>query len=635
MFDPLSSRKPHCRAAAILLVVVLAVGAVSAAPRSLVRDSIPEQYKWDLSHIYPNWEAWEADLARLDSLVDVYENLRGTLHQGPVSLLRVFHVREQMDKLYELISGYAGLSYATERLNNDIAAKWQRKETLRGKRNIAQAWFRPELLSLPWDTLQAWLAGEPALAPYEYELRNEFRRREHVLDTEQEKLLSYFARFRSSPGNIYDALTAADVAYPTIRLSTGEEVTLTDGRYNNVLVTARNQADRAEAFDSALSVYSKNAHTHAAIYAAILQRDWATAQARGYASAVQQSLDRDNIPVEVYENLIATVHDGSEAIRRYYRLKEEVMGLDGFHMYDRFIPIVDFEAAYDYDDAVGWVIASVAPLGEDYQSKLREGFENRWIDVYENEGKSTGGFSSGVYGVHPYVLINYNETAGEMFTVAHEMGHSLHTVLADETQPYATAGYTIFVAEIAAIANEQLLLDYLLDHTEDPKERVYLLQFAIESLRGTFYRQVVFADFELRAHRLVENGLPVTAEALYDQYMNSLTDMYGETLVRDSLLGYYWSAVPHFHGSPYYVYKYATSYAAASYLIRNILESEGAARQQAVDHHLNLLRAGGSDYPMELLKQAGLDMADPQTYRAIISLTEDLVTRLESELAGL
>ena len=617
------------------VMLVLAVVFCSAETRSLERDSIPEKYKWDLSHIFPDWETWETGMSRIDTLIERFEAYRGTLNRGGANLLAAFRARDEMDMAFEKISSYVGLMYSTDLRDNEVAARYQLRNAKRSRARTAKAWFRPELLAIPRDSLESWLVIEPGLADYQYEINNEFRRQEHILDKDTEELLSYYANFNSSPGRIYNALSTADIDYPVIKLGDTAEIKLSEGRYNNFLTTNRNQAERAAAFDSLIETYSTNAYTYAAIYSAILQRDWANARARGYAGTLDYFLDYDNVPTEVYANLIATAKKGSEVIRRYFRLKKRVLDIDAYHMYDRFLPIVDFDARYAYDDIVDKIIASVEPLGQDYQGKLREGFENRWIDVYENEGKSTGGFSSGVYGVHPYVLVNYNETAGEMFTVAHEMGHSLHTVLADENQPYATAGYSIFVAEVAAIANEQLLLHYLLENTDDVRERVYLLQNMLDGLRGTFFRQLLFADFEWRAHQMVENSQPVTPEALYELYMNVTDDFYGDDLATDSLLGYYWSTVPHFFFGPYYVYKYATSYAAATHLINAIVSAEGAKRQQATDRFLNLLKAGGSDYPMNLLKEAGVDMSDPKTYEAIIDLTDDLVTRLERELTKL
>lgn len=615
-----------------VIIMIFVSGLVSAEERTLVRDSIPDSYKWDFSHIYPDWKTWESDLARLDSLVDYFATLQGTLAASPDNLLKVFRSRDRIDKLNDSVSSYVGLQYAVDVKNNEIGGIYQRVRAIGKKYRIAQSWFTPELLNLNRDILQSWMSAKPALKEYRVEIENEFRRQAHTLDAAQEQLLSYFSSFQGSPVRTYDALTTADVKYPTITTSDGQEVKLTEGRYMNLIVTDRDPEDRRMAFESTMTIYSTNRNTYATIYGSVLERDWATAQARKYATTLESYLDNDNVPTEVFTNLIETVKNGSAAIRRYFNLKKEYLGLDSFHMYDRYVPIIDFEKKYEYDEIKNWITESVAPLGGEYQSKLRDGLNNRWVDVYENDGKSTGGFCSGVYGVHPYILVNYNETMGEMFTVAHEMGHAMHSVLAEESQPYPTSGYSIFVAEVASTGGEQLLLRYLLDKCQDPNEKIYLLQYTIDDLYKTFYRQVLFADFEWRAHQKVEKGEPVTAETLNELYLQVIDDFYGEAMAKDSLLGYYWATVPHFYFGPYYVYKYATSYAASTRLISDVMSNTGEVREAAVNRYLGLLRAGGSDYPMNLLERAGVDMADPHTYQAIIDLTDALVTQLETEL---
>lgn len=615
-----------------LIMVVLIPGNIFAQEMSLNRDSIPDQYKWDFSHIYPDWKTWETDLTRLDSLIDKFGSFQGTLADSPDNLLKVLQFRDRIDKLSDSVGSYVGLQFAVDVKNNEMNGRYQRVQAIRKKFRIARSWLEPELLNMNRDFLSSWLSAKPALREYRMEIEDLFRRQMHTLDAAQEQLLSYFSSFQGSPVRTYDALTTADVQYPTITTSDGQEVRLTEGRYMNLIMTDRNQDDRKLAFESTMTVYSTNRNTYASIYGSVLERDWANAQARKYATTLESYVDRDNVPPEVFTNLMETVIKGSGAIRRYFNLKKEYLGIDSFHMYDRYAPIIDFDKKYKYDDIKEWITASVAPLGDEYQSKLRSGFNNRWVDVYENDGKSTGGFCSGVYGIHPYILVNYNETIGEMFTVAHEMGHAMHSVLSEESQPYPTSGYSIFVAEVASTGGEQLLLRYLLDNCSDPKERIFLLQYTIDDLYKTFYRQVLFADFEWRAHQKVEKGEPITAESLNELYLQVVDDFYGDAMAKDSLLGYYWATVPHFYFGPYYVYKYATSYAASTRLISDIMSSTGEARTAAVKRYLNLLRAGGSDFPMKLLEQAGVNMADPGTYQAIIELTDALVTQLETEL---
>ena len=619
----------------ICFVLTISIGSAFAGPNTMVRDSIPNQYKWDLSHIYPDWETWEQNLAKSDSLIDKFKQYEGKIGLNPETLIEAFRLRDDISRLLDSVYTYASLSSVTDQKNNELEAKRQQARTVRSNWTIASSWFDSDLLGITQDRLLSWLKTRPELSEYQFEMESLFRRQEHMLGSEKEQLLSLFSNFNSSPSGIYDALTETDMKYPTIVTSDGEEVHLTYGNYTNLLSTNRNQADRVMAFDSFMVVYEARANTHASIYNAVLQRDWAMAQARGYETTLESYLDRDNIPPVVFENLIASVKKGSKPIRRYFQFKKEYMGLDDYHMYDRFIPIIDYGGKYEYNDVKERIIASVEVLGPEVQNKVAEGFDNGWIDVYENDGKSTGGFCSGVYGVHPYIFVNFNETASEMFTIAHEMGHAMHSVLANQTQPYANAGYSIFVAEVGSISYELLLLDYLMKNSTDPKEKIFLLQHTLDGIRGTFYRQLLFADFEWRAHQEVEQGNPVTSQTLYNTYMGVIDDFYGNDIVKDSLLGYYWSGVPHFHFGPYYVYKYATSYAAASHIVSKILNSEGAEKQKAVDRYLNLLKSGGSDYPMVLLEEAGVDMADPATYQAVIDLTDDLVTQLEDELSKL
>jgi len=317
------------------------------------------------------------------------------------------------------------------------------------------------------------------------------------------------------------------------------------------------------------------------------------------------------------------------------RLRKEALGLETYHLYDGRIPIVDFDKKYEYDDISDWILDSVKPLGKDYQEKMRDAFNGGWIDVYENEGKRSGAFSAGVYGVHPYMLMNYNETLESVFTLAHEAGHTMHTIYSHENQPFATAGYTIFVAEVASTLNEALFLDYMFKRSKDPKERIALLQQAIDNIFGTFYTQVLFADFEQRAHRLVEQGQPITAEVLRNLYLDLVKEYYGDAVMVDDLYGALFARISHFYGSPYYVYKYATCFASSAKLVREITSDDKKTRDASLERYLTLLKSGGNDYPMEQLKKAGVDLSQPETIQAIVDQLSDLVTRLEGELANL
>jgi oligoendopeptidase F len=319
-------------------------------------------------------------------------------------------------------------------------------------------------------------------------------------------------------------------------------------------------------------------------------------------------------------------------MRRYHKLRRRILGLPSYHVYDFSIPIVSYDRKYRYDDVLDWIVDAVAPLGPEYQARMRQGFSGGWIDVYENEGKRSGAYSAPVYGTHPYMLLNYTDTLDDMFTLTHEMGHSMHTILSHETQPFVYSNYTIFVAEVPSTLNEALLLEYLLARSTDPTERIFLLQHAIDNITGTFYTQVLFADYEVRAHRLAEQDRPITSEILTETYTTLLTDYYGDALDLTPQTGITWSRIPHFFSTPYYVYQYATCFASAARIAQAIMHGSPQEQAEARDRYLTLLRSGGSDYPMALLKKAGIDLSQPDTVLAIVHQLDDLVSRLEREI---
>lgn len=617
-------------------LLALALGGQALAqPGTLIRDSIPDKYKWDLSHIYPDWEAWEADMERMQALMDEYAALKGTLADGPEAILRAAKMSDELGVILYKVFRYPGLMNAQDTRDNEVAGKYQKVRLAYSKFGVATAWYNPELLEIPWETMERWLDDMPDLAPYRYGIENLYRQQEHVLSEEKEELLAYYSQSNAAASNIYSELTTSDIKYAQTALSDGDSITLTPGTYYNILQTNRNQADRAKAFEAFYGVYHDNANTYAAIYNGILQRNWASTQAREYNSCLESYLNGDNVPVEVYENLVNTVKNGVGPLQRYYKLVKERLGLEEYHLYDGMIPLVDFDKTYDYEEIQDWIVESVAPLGEDYQARIREAFAGRWIDVYENEGKRVGAFSAGTYGVHPYLLLNYNGTLTDVFTVAHEVGHCMHSILSAEGQPFVNHDPTIFVAEVASTMNGSLLLDYMLERTDDPVERIALLTHTINDLDGTFYTQTMWADYEWRAHQLVEQGQPVTAQVIRDMYSGIQEEYYGDAVTIDEKYRYVWTRIGHFYRSPFYVYKYATCYATSAKLAAEISSEDKDLREDALDRYMTLLRAGSSDYPMELLKQAGVDLSRPETMQAIVDQLDYLVTLLEQELARL
>src|SRR4051812_29210553 len=472
------------------------------------------------------------------------------------------------------------------------------------------------------------------LKVYRFVVENLYRQQEHVLDEAGEKLMSLASRMAQAPYDAYAALSTADARFPKIRLSTGEEVTVSYGQYRAILATRPQQADRENAFVALHDTYKASLNTYASLYNSVCQRDWFHARARGYTSTLDAALHGDNIPPSVVENLITTTRAGVSPLRRYHQLRRRMLKVPSYHVYDFSIPLVSFDKKYDYEQVLDWIVEAVKPLGPDYQALMRKGFASRWIDVYENEGKRSGAYSAPVYGIHPYMLLNYTDTMDDVFTTAHEMGHSMHTILSHESQPFIYSDYTIFVAEVPSTLSEALLLEYMLARSTDPTERIVLLQHAIDNITGTFFTQVLFADYELRAHRLAEQDRPITAEILTDTYTQLLKDYYGDAVDLNPFTGITWSRIPHFFNSPYYVYQYATCFASAAKIAKQIMAKDGGSAE-ARDRFLPLLRAGGSDYPMELLRTAGVDLSQPDTVLAVVEQLDDLVTLLEKELAAL
>jgi oligoendopeptidase F len=472
-----------------------------------------------------------------------------------------------------------------------------------------------------------------ALEVYRFAIESLFHEQEHVLDERGERLLSYSGRFNSIPYDSYSALTTADMKFPEITLSTGERVTLTYGQYRALLETNRRQEDRATAYRAFHQVYADSQNTYASLYNGVLQRDWFHARARGYASTLDAALHGNNIPTSVVENLISVAKQNVEPLRRYHRLRRRVLRLERYQLFDIFVPLVEHDATYPYDEVGSWIADSVSPLGHEYQARVREAFEGRWIDVFENVGKRSGAYSAPVYGTHPYMLLNYNETLDAVFTLAHEMGHSMHTLLSHQAQPFVYAGYTIFVAEVPSTLSEALFLDLMLERAGSREERAVLLQHAIDSIASTFYTQVMFADFELQAHRLVEQDQPITADALNAIYAGLLRDYYGDVIDQEPISQTTWARIPHFFSTPYYVYQYATCFASTARLMQDIRATDRGRSSEAVERYLSLLKAGGSDYPMNLLARAGVDLSQPDTVRAVGDELSMLVGKLEQELA--
>lgn len=610
--------------------------AAANGARTRRRHEVPDRFKWNLADIFPDWAAWQAGYEQLDARVGEYAALKGTLAGGPEALLRAFVLSDELGQLAHKVWYYPALRYDEDQRDNAVNAKRQQVQLLLARLGQASAWFNPELLQIPLDTVRGWLDGHDGLARYRFAIEDLYRQQEHVLDDKGERLLSLSNRLSGAPNDAYWALSTSDATFPEVTLSTGEAVTVSYAQYRRVLATHRNQEDRRRTFEAFHETFRATLNTYASLYNGVCQRDWFLARARGYQTTLDAALHGDNIPPSVVENLIAATRAGAGPLRRYHRLRKRALGLDTYRVFDFSIPLVEFDRKYPYPEVLDPVVASVAPLGADYQARIRRALDGAWIDVYENDGKRSGAYSAPVYGAHPYVLLNYSDTLDDVFTLTHELGHSMHTLLAQEAQPFIYSSYTIFVAEVPSTLNEALLLDEMLARSTDPAERIVLLQHAIDNIAGTFYTQVLFADYELEAHRLVEQDQPVTADVLSDLYIRLLKDYYGDVLDGlddDPLTRLTWARIPHFYSSSYYVYQYATCFASAARLAAEITTGPEAARAAARRRYFDLLRAGSSDHPMTLLQRAGVDLSRPETVKAIVDQLDDLVTKLESEIS--
>jgi oligoendopeptidase F len=603
--------------------------ATASPSRSRNRPDIDDAYKWNLADIYRDWDGWDDARAKLDRRIDEYAALKGTLAQGPAQLLAAYRLNDDLGQLAYKVYFYPSLKYDEDQRDNAINARKQQIQALLARWQQATSWFSPELLAIPLETVRGWLAADAGLSLYRFAIEEVYRQQEHVLDEAGERLLSLSARLSGAPNETYSALSTADAKFPEVTLSTGATVTMSYGQYRAVLATNRHQADRRAAFLAHYGAFATNLNTYASLYHAVCQRDWFHARSRGYKTTLDAALHGNNIPTSVVETLIAATRAGVEPLRKYHRLRRRSLKLERYGPYDFSIPIVEWDRRYSYDEVLTPIVDAMRPLGQEYQARMWRGFRERWIDVYENDGKRSGAYSAPVYGVHPYMLMNWTDTLDDVFTLAHEMGHSMHTMLSHERQPFVYSDYTIFVAEVPSTLAEELLLEQMLTRAADRDERIVLLQHAIDNITSTFYTQVLFADFELEVHRRVEADGPITAEVLSTLYRERFDAYYGDSVDAEELTPLTWARIPHFFNTPYYVYQYATCFASAAKIAREITSGSSEAQAAARRRFLELLASGGNDHPMTLLKNAGVDLSEPSTVQAVVGRLDTLVSRLE------
>lgn len=598
------------------------------------RDEIAQQYKWDLNDIYPNWNQWEADLVKLKELMAEIPKYQGEISKNPKTFVEFIDLEEKISRLLDKIYLYPYLQRDLDSTNEVASVKLQEIESIYANYSISSSWITPEILTIPKETMVTWINENPTLEPNRFPLMEIYRLQEHVLSADKEKLLSYFGQYLGVPSDIYSELSTSDIKWNDVELSDGSKTTVTNGVYSKVISTNRNQEDRKKVFEALYNSFNINKNTYASIYKSILQRDFATAQSRNYKSSLEKALNPKNIPLDVYTSLIESTKENTAPLKRYIALRKKALNLSDYHYYDNSVNIVDYNKEFTYEEAKNTVLESVKPLGEDYYNGLNTALSEGWLDVYETPNKRSGAYSLNIYDVHPYMLLNYNGTMDAVFTLAHELGHTMHSMLSTKNQPYPISSYTIFVAEVASTFNERLLLDNMLRNTTDPKEKIALIEQAIGGIVGTYYIQSLFADYEYQAHQIVENGGAITPEVLNNIMENLFKDYFGTELTMDELQKIIWARIPHFYNSPYYVYQYATSFASSANLYDRITNTKYTPqeREKAKNEYLTLLKSGGNDHPMNQLKKAGVDLSKKDAFNAVATEFNRLLDLLEEEL---
>lgn len=600
----------------------------------LKRSEIDNKYKWNMTDFYPDWAEWDKELETLKSMMKEIPQYKGQIKDDSKKFVELIKLEEKIGRLLDKLYVYVYMLKDLDSKDEVSSVKLQEIQAIYTEYSVSAAWITPEILQIPKETMERWIEENPELKDNRFGLMEIYRLQGHVLDEGKEKLLSYYGQYMGAPHDIYAELSISDMKWNEVKLSDGYEGPVTNGVYSKVLATNRNQEDRKKAFEALYGAFDNNKNTYGAIYRALLQRDVASSKGRNYNSSLEKALEPKNVPTEVYTTLLKSAIDNNAPLQRYVNLRKKALGLKEYHYYDNSINIVEYDKTFDYDVAKEMVYNSVAPLGEDYSAKMNRAISEGWIDVFETENKRSGAYSIGIYDVHPYMLLNYQSTLGDVFTLAHELGHTLHTMLSNENQPYATHDYTIFVAEVASTFNERLLLDYMIKNSNDPIEKIALIEQALGNIVGTFYIQTLFANYEYQAHKLIEEGKAVTPDVLSGIMDNLFKEYFGDSITMDELQKIIWARIPHFFNSPYYVYQYATSFASSANLYDRITNTKYSEeeRTKAKEDYLTLLKSGGNDHPMNQLKKAGVDLEKVESFHAVAVEFDRLLDILEEEL---
>ena len=591
------------------------------------RSEIDQKFKWDIQAMYPDESLWEKDMEECVQAASEFTRYLGKVTESAETLYEALAEKDRIFLKLERAFVYA----AMKKDEDNRLAKYQSMDDRCGaacaKISASLSFFAPELLAAEPETIRKYIEENPKLETYRFALEDALREKAHVLSAEEENILAQLSEVTGASGDIFKMLNNADLTFGTVVDEDGDTVNLTHGNYINFM-ESHNREVRKSAFSNMYEAYKALINTIATAYNYNVKDDVVTARIRKYDSTRQAALSSGNIPEAVYDNLIAVVHEYLPVLHRYTELRKKVLGVEELKMYDIYVPLVKLpKREIPYEEALSMMQEGLAPLGEEYLAQVDKGTKDGWIDVYENEGKTSGAYSFGSYDSKPYILLNYADSLKDVFTIVHEMGHSMHSFYTRKTQPFVYGDHSIFTAEVASTVNESLLMQHLLHKETDPEMRKYLINYYIEEFRTTLFRQTMFAEFEMLTHKEVENGGVLTAEWLCEVYEKLNKDYFGSTLAEDEYIKYEWARIPHFYRS-FYVYQYATGYSAATAISKRILTGGEKARED----YIEFLKSGSSDYPVELLKIAGVDMSSPEPIRAAMETFKALVEELETLL---
>ena len=589
-----------------------------------LRREIDRKYRWRLEDLYETDARWEEDLARMPELIARVSGFRGTLKESGVQIAACFRAQDDLGRTIERLFVYARMRRDEDNANPVYQDMTGKAELAYTQTIAALSFIEPELLAAGWEAVDAFLAQTPELREYQFILEQMFRLKDHVLSAEVEQVLAHAREATGAGDDIFNMFNNADIKFPHIEDEQGRSVELTKGRYT-MFLESKDRNVRKQAFQALYQTYGAYRNTLAACLAGSVKSDRFYAETRHYLSCLEAALSADNVPVSVYDSLIETIHKNLGRLGDYLQLRQEALQISPLHMYDLYTPMVSLpRRTYTYEEAAEIVQEALKPLGAEYCNALKQAFTDGWIDVCENQGKTSGAYSWGCYGCHPYVLLNWQGTINDVFTLAHELGHAMHSYYSNATQPYQYAEYKIFVAEVASTVNENLLIRYLLRITEAKEERAYLLNHYLEEFRGTVFRQTMFAEFERMIHGKAEAGETLTCDDLCAVYYDLNKQYFGKHVSVDREIALEWARIPHFYNA-FYVYKYATGFSAAAALAQGILQDA----DNALPRYLTFLKSGGSRYPMDLLKAAGVDLSSPAPVQEALDLFEENLKSLE------